>query len=137
MNINKSLSLTAVIVTIALFLLLTIGVGVTVTILDDWFGFSESVGLDTYLLISGIVGSMVVCVPNILTIRKGLSILSKVNIVTISVILLTSSIHFFISEQGVLLASCGTFIAASCVFLYQSRQYQSLLSYFFNLNFGK
>ncbi|KJY71743.1 membrane protein [Vibrio nigripulchritudo] len=116
---------------------MTIGIGVTATILNDWFVFSESLGLDTYLLLSGVLGTIVVCIPNMLTIRKGMSILSKINLVTISVILLVSLIHFLISEEGFLLASIGTFIATSSVLLYQSQQYKNFLSYFYFLNFKK
>ncbi|WP_052704146.1 hypothetical protein [Vibrio nigripulchritudo] len=137
MNTDKSLSLIAVAAAIIFFLLLTIGIGVTATILNDWFVFSESLGLDTYLLLSGVLGTIVVCIPNMLTIRKGMSILSKINLVTISVILLVSLIHFLISEEGFLLASIGTFIATSSVLLYQSQQYKNFLSYFYFLNFKK
>ncbi|MDW2076057.1 hypothetical protein R7Z42_13620 [Vibrio sp. 1863] len=76
---TKSISIANISLSICLYLALTIGLAISLSIWNDWFSFTQHIALDTYLLTLGAITVVVVCIPNILTISKGLSIAAKIN----------------------------------------------------------
>lgn len=132
---TKSIGLVNILTGICLYLTLTIGLALSLSIWNEWFSFSQHIGLDTYFILFGTITATVVCVPNILTISKGLSIAAKVNLVTIAFILLTCSVNFIITNGSTISSSLGTLLSVISLMLYKSPLYQAFLAHFNSLHF--
>ncbi len=91
--------------------------------------------IDIYLILFGTITAIVICVPNILTISKGLSIAAKVNLITIAFILVTCSSNFVIANGSAISSSLGTLLSAISLMLYKSPLYQAFLAHFNSLHF--
>ncbi|KIP72786.1 membrane protein [Vibrio harveyi] len=120
-----------------LYLALTIGLAISLSIWNEWFSLSQRIDLDTYFTLFGAITATVICVPNILTISKGLSIAAKVNLVTIAFILLTCSVNFIITNGSTVSSSLGTLLSVISLMLYKSPLYQAFLAHFNSLHFKK
>ncbi|GAJ69887.1 hypothetical protein JCM18904_565 [Vibrio sp. JCM 18904] len=116
---------------------LTIGLAISLSIWNDWFSFTQHIALDTYLLTLGAITVVVVCIPNILTISKGLSVAAKINLLTISFIILTCSINFVVANGSTISSSLGTLLAIISLMIFKSEAYQSFLAHFNALHFRK
>ncbi|PAW11330.1 hypothetical protein B6K85_07990 [Vibrio sp. V1B] len=120
-----------------LYLALTIGLAISLSIWNEWFSLSQRIDLDTYFTLFGAITATVICVPNILTISKGLSIAAKVNLATIAFILLTCSVNFIITNGSTVSSSLGTLLSVISLMLYKSPLYQAFLAHFNSLHFKK
>ncbi|MCF6453692.1 hypothetical protein L1076_19115 [Vibrio sp. MMG022] len=129
--------MTKIVLPIALYLCLTIGLAISLSIWNEWFSLSQRIDLDTYFTLFGAITATVICVPNILTISKGLSIAAKVNLVTIAFILLTCSVNFIITNGSTVSSSLGTLLSVISLMLYKSPLYQAFLAHFNSLHFKK
>ncbi|WP_227742421.1 MULTISPECIES: hypothetical protein [Vibrio harveyi group] len=129
--------MTKMVLPIALYLCLTIGLAISLSIWNEWFSLSQRIDLDTYFTLFGAITATVICVPNILTISKGLSIAAKVNLVTIAFILLTCSVNFIITNGSTVSSSLGTLLSVISLMLYKSPLYQAFLAHFNSLHFKK
>lgn len=134
---TKSISIANISLSICLYLALTIGLAISLSIWNDWFSFTQHIALDTYLLTLGAITVVVVCIPNILTISKGLSIAAKINLITISFIILTCSINFVVASDSTISSSLGTLLAIISLMIFKSEAYQSFLAHFNTLHFRK
>ncbi|EOX3899271.1 hypothetical protein NB525_04825 [Vibrio alginolyticus] len=134
---TKSISIANISLSICLYLALTIGLAISLSIWNDWFSFTQHIALDTYLLTLGAITVVVVCIPNILTISKGLSIAAKINLLTISFIILTCSINFVAASGSTISSSLGTLLAIISLMIFKSEAYQSFLAHFNALHFRK
>lgn len=134
---TKSISIANISISVCLYLALTIGLTISLSIWNDWFSFTQHIDLDTYLLTLGAITVVVVCIPNILTISKGLSIAAKINLITISFIILTCSINFVVASGSTISSSLGTLLAIISLMLFKSEAYQSFLAHFNTLHFRK
>ncbi|CAH1543042.1 conserved membrane hypothetical protein [Vibrio jasicida] len=129
--------MTKMVLPIALYLCLTIGLAISLSIWNEWFSLSQRIDLDTYFTLFGAITATVICVPNILTISKGLNIAAKVNLVTIAFILLTCSVNFIITNGSTVSSSLGTLLSVISLMLYKSPLYQAFLAHFNSLHFKK
>ncbi len=134
---TKSIDLVNILISICLYLALTIGLAISLSIWNEWFSLSQRIDLDTYFTLFGAITATVICVPNILTISKGLSIAAKVNLVTIAFILLTCSVNFIITNGSTVSSSLGTLLSVISLMLYKSPLYQAFLAHFNSLHFKK
>lgn len=134
---TKSIDLVNILISICLYLALTIGLAISLSIWNEWFSLSQRIDLDTYFTLFGAITATVICVPNILTISKGLSIAAKVNLVTIAFILLTCSVNFIITNGSTVSSSLGTLLSVISLMLYKSPLYQAFLVHFNSLHFKK
>ncbi len=132
---TKSIDLVNILISICLYLALTIGLAISLSIWNEWFSLSQRIDLDTYFTLFGAITATVICVPNILTISKGLSIAAKVNLVTIAFILLTCSVNFIITNGSTVSSSLGTLLSVISLMLYKSPLYQAFLAHFNSLHF--
>lgn len=80
--------MTKMVLPIALYLCLTIGLAISLSIWNEWFSITQQMELDTYFILSGTITATVICVPNILTISKGLSIAALILLLQMAVLLL-------------------------------------------------
>lgn len=122
---------------VALYLCLTIGLAISLIIWNEWFSITQQMKLDTYFILFGAITAAVICVPNILTISKGLSIAAKVNLLTIAFILVTCSANFVITNGSTIASSLGTLLSVISLMLYKSPLYQAFLAHFNSLHFKK
>ncbi|EPP5332465.1 hypothetical protein ACUSRQ_001651 [Vibrio harveyi] len=120
---------------IALYLCLTAGLAISLNIWNEWFSIKRRIGVDIYLILFSTITAIVICVPNILTISKGLSIAAKVNLITIAFILVTCSSNFVIANGSAISSSLGTLLSAISLMLYKSPLYQACLAHFNSLHF--
>lgn len=127
--------MTKMVLPMALYLCLTIGLTISLRIWNEWFSITQQMELDTYFIISGTITAAVICVPNILTISKGLSIAAKVNLITIAFILVTCSANFVITNGSTITSSLGTLLSVISLMLYKSPLYQAFLAHFNSLHF--
>ena len=88
---------------IALYLCLTIGLALSLSIWNEWLSITQQMELDTYFILFGAITATVICVPNILTISKGLSIAAKVNLVTIHLFWLLVALILLLQMAALLL----------------------------------
>lgn len=129
--------MTKMVLPIALYLCLTIGLVISLSIWNEWFSITQQIELDTYFILSGTITATIICVPNILTISKGLSIAAKVNLFTIAFILVTCSANFVITNGSTTASSLGTLLSVISLMLYKSPLYQAFLAHFNSLHFKK
>lgn len=134
---TESIGIVNILVSICLYLALTIGLAISLSIWNEWFSITQQMELDTYFILSGTITATVICVPNILTISKGLSIAAKVNLFTIAFILATCSANFVITNGSTIASSLGTLLSVISLMLYKSPLYQAFLAHFNSLHFKK
>ncbi|WP_196298967.1 hypothetical protein [Vibrio campbellii] len=134
---TESIGIVNILVSICLYLALTIGLAISLSIWNEWFSITQQMELDTYFILFGTITATVICVPNILTISKGLSIAAKVNLLTIAFILVTCSANFVITNGSTIASSLGTLLSVISLMLYKSPLYQAFLAHFNSLHFKK
>ncbi|MFN1619791.1 hypothetical protein [Vibrio rotiferianus] len=134
---TESIGIVNILISICLYLALTIGLAISLIIWNEWFSITQQMELDTYFILFGAITAAVICVPNILTISKGLSIAAKVNLLTIAFILVTCSANFVITNGSTIASSLGTLLSVISLMLYKSPLYQAFLAHFNSLHFKK
>lgn len=134
---TESIGIVNILISICLYLALTIGLAISLSIWNEWFSITQQMELDTYFILFGTITATVICVPNILTISKGLSIAAKVNLLTIAFILVTCSANFVITNGSTIASSLGTLLSVISLMLYKSALYQAFLAHFNSLHFKK
>ena len=132
---TESIGIVNILISICLYLALTIGLAISLSIWNEWFSITQQMELDTYFILFGTITATVICVPNILTISKGLSIAAKVNLLTIAFILVTCSANFVITNGSTIASSLGTLLSVISLMLYKSPLYQAFLAHFNSLHF--